>query len=444
MRIYSSPTNIWEVNERLRLDEHLNGEDDPRWVDTEDARGEYSLNTLRRVLGVHPSKLRLSAHEQRYCLFSGHRGCGKSTELRRISNDLHDPNVYYVVFADATEELDVNNLRYQDILLHLAGRLVGQLLADGIEIPPVHLQRLHDWFTERVEKHDLTRAFAIDAKTGAEATVGLPFLAKIFASMSMTIKTNSTYKEEIRRALRNSFSDFADAFNRLIEVAEDSIRTQTKGHRILFVLDGTDRLTGDDARALFIADVHQLQQVRGLFIYCAPVSLVYEGSAIGQNFTDIFRLPMVKVTDEDGSHNDRGRTAMRDILHLRAAPDLFDHGVADYLIDHCGGHPRDLLRLLINAFKYAENERFDEASARHAVRELANDYRRILDPEDYDLLASVDSGHSLPSGSERVRDLLYNLALLEYNNYYWRSHPVIRTTEAYQEARAAIAKRDDV
>ena len=37
--------------------------------------------------------------------------------------------------------------------------------------------------------------------------------------------------------------------------------------------------------------------------------------------------------------------------------------------------------------------------------------------------------------TERARHLLYNLALLEYNDYYWRSHPVVRTTVAYRNAR---------
>ena len=437
MSVYRPPNDIWQVNQQVQLDEHLNGERDPRWVDTEAARGEYSLNEIRRALGVHPSKLRLAAPATRYSLFCGHRGCGKSTELRRISIDLHDPNLYYVVFADAAEELDVHNLRYQDILFHLAGKLIEKLLDDKVYIDPVHLRRLEDWFTERVVKDEHTSAFALDAKAGAQASAGLPLLAKILASISMTIRTNSTYKEELRRTLSNYFADFANAFNALIDVAEEAVRSAEKGKRILFVLDGTDRLSGKDANAFFVTDVHQLQQVRGLFIYCAPVSLVYEGGSIGHDFSDVFRLPMIKVTDDDGYPSSTGRNAMLEILYLRADPELFDPDVPDYLIDHCGGHLRDLLRLLIYAFKHAD-DRFDDRSARRAVKEMANDYRRLLDVEDYGILAEVDLTGSSPSGSERVRDLLYNLSLLEYNNYYWRSHPVIRTTTAYRDARMAL------
>ena len=131
--MYEPPDDIWIVNRELRWDEPLDGENDPRWVDTKEARGSYQLHQFYRKLGVDmgSSNRRLRTPPDRgYYLFCGHRGCGKSTELRRIRNELHALDAYYVVFADAAHRSspnDVNNLRYQDILLHLAGKLVRQL-----------------------------------------------------------------------------------------------------------------------------------------------------------------------------------------------------------------------------------------------------------------------------------------------------------------------------
>ena len=442
------PDDIWEVHRLLRLDEPLEGEDDPRWVDTAKARGSYQLHHLYRTLGVHSEEagqgLRRRLREpqdQGYYLFCGHRGCGKSTELRRIRNDLDAPEAYYVVFADAARELDVNNLRYQDILLHLAGKLVQRLKEDDIDVDDVHLGRLEDWFTERIERRETTREFASQVRSGAGIDVGLPFIGRLFADISNAFKTNSTYKEELRSTLQNYFSDFADAFNHLIEAAAQSVKDAAKGGQILFVVDGTDLLRDEDARAFFQRDVHQLRQVRGVFIYCAPIHLIYEGAGIGQNFDYVFRLPMIKVAESNGSPNEAGCDAMREILYRRAAPSLFDAGVADLLIDRSGGHPRDLLRLLQSTFRYAENDRFDEASAQAAVREAATEFRRFLDAEDYKLLAEIDSNPTTPPHTDRARNLLYNLALLEYNDFFCRSHPAIRTTDAYacRAARKALA-----
>ena len=443
---YQPPADIWEVNASLQLYEPLDwspdGKKDPRWVNTQEARGGNSLLRLGRVLGVDMSKQQLkSPPEWGYYLFRGHRGSGKSTELRRIRNDLDAPDIYYVVFADAAQELDVNNLRYPDILLHLAGKLVERLERDGIEIEQAHLRKLQDWFMERVESQEKTKDFAREIKAGAEAGAGIPGLARVFVGISSALKTNSIHKEELRHTLQNYFTDFSNAFNHLIESAEEAIRDAGKGRRILFVIDGTDRLSGEDAKAFFVSDVHQLQQVYGLFIYCAPVHLAYEGNVISQNFNDVFQLPMIKITNEDGSPNQAGRKAMLELLHLRAAPDLFDDGVAEFLVEYSGGHPRDLLRLLLNAFKHAERDRFDKVSARRAVREAATDFRRFLGREDYELLAKIDfaqSEQALSNDSERTRDLLYNLALLEYNNFYCRSHPVIRKIGAYEAALRAL------
>ena len=118
------------------------------------------------------SRLR-GARDRGYYLFCGHRGCGKSTELRRIRNELHAPDAYHVVFADAAQELDVNNLRYQDILLHLAGKLVEQLQAKGIGLDSAHLGKMEEWFAERVENQSTTRDFALEVKSGAQVAPGL-------------------------------------------------------------------------------------------------------------------------------------------------------------------------------------------------------------------------------------------------------------------------------
>lgn len=435
---YQPPDDIWQVNVELHPGEPLDGDRDPRWVDTAAARGDYNLGAFYQRLGLAGGVLK-SPPDQGYYLFCGHRGSGKSTELRRMRNQLHADDGYYVVFADVTQDLDVNNLRYADVLLHLAGRLAEQLAGDDTVIEDEHLRGLNEWFSERVEKRESTRQFALEARAGFEGQLGLPGFAKLFARFSDTIKTNSTYKDELRLVLRNNFSDFASAFNHLIEAAQDQL-PGNDGRRLLFIVDGTDRLGSDDAQAFFRNDVYQLQQIRSLFVYCAPVHLTYEGS-LGQSFSHVFRLPMVKVANQDGRRNDLGFQTLREMLFKRAAQTLFDPGVADLLIESSGGHARDLLRLLHNAFMYSTSGRFDRQAAEHAVNELATDFLRILEIDDYAALAAIDLAPTTPGLTEQTRRLLYNLALLEYNNFYWRCHPTIRTLDQYKLAADAAGSR---
>jgi hypothetical protein len=172
---------------------------------------------------VDPTTNALRSSGPRYCaLFCGHRGSGKSTELRQLAARIQGPGAFEVVLLDVVQTLDTNNLDYADVYFALAEALLAKLQVRGLELEDVHLSNLRNWFEERVEKHEQTRAFAAEAKAGAQVESGIPFLGKLFASLTTAFRTGSTYKEELRRVLKNSFSDFADAFQGLVAAAESA------------------------------------------------------------------------------------------------------------------------------------------------------------------------------------------------------------------------------
>lgn len=434
---YQPPRTLWEVSRQLRFDEPLEATD-PRFVDTRKARGNFKFDGLLKRLGIDPSSMEFKIEpDSLYIVFCGHRGCGKSTELRRLNSMLNAPDKYCVIFLDAVRQLDPNNLQYPDVLFALAKELLERLEREGIIMDAVFLERLEDWFKEHVESYANTKDLAAEVKADISVGTGVPFLVKIFASFTNWMKVNSTYKEELRRALKNSFSVFADAFNQLLVEAEFKLKKWNKGRKLLFMVDGTDRLTGEDSKRFFVTDVHQLQLIQGNFIYCAPIHMIHEDNYINQAFSRIIKLPMIKLS-EKGSDVPlpEGCDAMRQMIYRRADRALFDsEATVDYLIKYSGGHPRDLLRLLNYAFEFAEGDVFDRAAAQKAVKQLATDYRRILETKDYKLLRGIDQAPAdQTENSKEVQHLLFNLALLEYNEYWWQSHPVIRTLPEYQAA----------
>ena len=292
------------------------------------------------------------------------------------------------------------------------------------------------WFDERVEKHEATKEYAMEVKAGAKGEVGIPFVSKLFASVTNSFKTNSTYKEELRRVLKNSFSEFADAFNQLIVASEEALTEANKGKKLLFLVDGTDRLNQEDSERFFIHDVNQLQLIESLFVYCSPISLIYRQNIVNENFGHVFKLPMIKLHEKDStSPIQEAYQTMRDVVYRRADSSLFDsEETLDLMVEHSGGHPRDLLRLLDYTFEFASGDKFDSRAAKKAVKALATDYRRILDADDYRILREIDGSPAREGrGSDRTRHLLFNLVLLEYNDYWWQSHPVVRTLPGYDE-----------
>lgn len=427
--------SFWDIPNNLKYDEPID-EQSPFFVDTAVARGNFSFNRLYKSLFLDPASLSFKGTlpYRIYQLFLGHRGCGKSTELRRLSHTLHHPERFFVVFLDVPSALDINNLIYADILLALATALLEDLNSQGIALPDEYTEHLLIWFDERVEKHERTREFAADIKAGLQGETGLPLIAKLFAAITTSFRTNSTYKEEVRSVVKNYFSQFAWAFNALIAAANEQIEQDGLGRCLLFVVDGTDRLGQADSRRFFIDDAYQLQQIEGNFIYCAPIQLSHEEGQVHEAFKSQI-LPMIKLREKhDATPLPAAYQAMREMAYRRISPSLFDaETTVDLLIEHSGGNPRHLIRLLDYTFQDAEAECLDLAAAKKAVKRLANELRRILNTTDYPLLKQID-GCDDEINDDRVRHLLYNLALLEYNDYWRLTHPAVRTLDAYQRA----------
>jgi predicted AAA+ superfamily ATPase len=66
-------------------------------------------------------------------LFTGHRGCGKSTELLRLKARLEEAGFHVVYFA-VDEYLDPNDLIYTDLLLSIARRVEEDFRNEKIEL----------------------------------------------------------------------------------------------------------------------------------------------------------------------------------------------------------------------------------------------------------------------------------------------------------------------
>ena len=91
---------------------------DVRYVPCDDVRGTDDLvaqiaNSVRR------------SDKPVHLLFTGHRGCGKSTELKRLYQRLTTPTAktrpFFVVYFEAdAEDVDVNDVDFADVLLAIA------------------------------------------------------------------------------------------------------------------------------------------------------------------------------------------------------------------------------------------------------------------------------------------------------------------------------------
>ncbi|HRD90702.1 MAG: hypothetical protein JNN21_07265 [Candidatus Accumulibacter sp.] len=243
-------------------------------------------------------------------------------------------------------------------------------MAAGIAVPQVYRTPLEEWFLQ--VNHQISRSSSVDGAlaTGAEVKTGLPLVGSLLARLTTAIRSNSTWKTEIREQVRNSFTDLARSFNQLLSFVEDELRRQGRARARIFVVDGTDCLCGDEAQAFFIRDIQQLRRLRANSIYCAPITVLDEQGAGGQNFDAVERLPMLKPADKGSAkRNEIAWQRLREFVHKRLPVEDFDHETTlDDLIAHSGGHPRDLLRLLNLCFQEIDEGPITQAVAATAAR----------------------------------------------------------------------------
>lgn len=439
----AAPSTLMSVNNAIDFKDAL-GVDDPRYVETVNARAERFQRHFFRTLGYDSVSDNFEppvAGASKHVLFFGHVGCGKSTELARLSRALHASHLYWVVNVDLLALLDPHNINYSDVWLAVAQQLVQRLADDAIPVAPQILRRLENWFNQQVLTNVQIKDFSAELSAGAEIGGGIPSLLKLFGKFTSAIKTGSTYRDEIRTVVRNSYGEFIGALNQLFVAAISAIQDAGRGQQILIVIDGPDRFRGDDWRKFFVDDSNQLTQASCVVVYTAPMALKSSGARL--DAFESLALPMVKLAEFDtGARRVEAFDAMRQVIFKRAHYSLFaDIDTVDALIEYSGGHMRDALRLLSYSCVEADATPLQRTDIDAAAKRLAGDYRSWIPQGDaYTVLAQVAAQPDNAGSSEIITKLVEGGALLEYNNGSWRQpHPVIRLLHGYQLAVQALA-----
>jgi hypothetical protein len=431
---YHPPTHLLKVLQQINYEEALYA-DDERYVDSSKARGsERTFTRLARKLGWDPESNAFFAPEERHTLFFGHVGSGKTTELRRYAEKLNASKCFYVVEVDVLAKLDRNNLQYTEVLMAMAETLLERLKDDNYALEDDALDPLRRWFGKVVQMDSTSRELNAELRTVAEGGGGLPGLISLLAKFTAAFKTGSSQRSEWRREIRNDFTTLSDAFNGLIKRVQSLLKEESRAERLVFLVDGTDKMSGEDTQQFFLQDAEQLLAIKSLVIYTAPLELKFDGRLVGKLDADLV-LPMIKLEERDGRCFSVGLRMMRKLLLLRADRCLFaSEADVEKLVEFSGGHPRELLRLLKLCCEVAD-DRINAAVVSTAIEKLASDYRYFLRPDDYTLLKAIDANPVDGGNDKRTQELLHRLALLQYNDGTWRrSHPVVRTLEGYKNA----------
>jgi len=413
-------STIDEAYKACNPEQPLKNLDDPRYVDLTEVRG---IRNLARTIATRIRRTAPNFHQQ---LVTGHRGCGKSTELYRLKAQLENDK-FFTIYMDVEAMLDVGEVSYLDILLGIARATEEQLRDNGFTLNPQLLEELSNWFIEKelIQETKDNR----ESRAKAEAKIGtqIPFLAQLLAKFTSEIRSGSSQRQQLRMTLEKELSVFLERLNQLINAARRQVQ-QRDFKDLVIIVDGLEKMhyreleDGQSTHAaLFVHHAEQLKAPQCSIIYTVPISLVFNQNLIDAFPAESFVIPMVNYTTE------RGQAKLIEVIAQRVNIDkVFSSAdLVKQLVKHSGGAVRDLMHLVRIACEGGDCITQDDV--KHAMLTLVREFDRLLREDDINILLQVSQQKKVLADEKYARLLQLRLILEYQNGDRWADlHPAVQ------------------
>ncbi len=419
----------------LRLE---NAEDQKYYIDFSGVRGAEIIEELGETIC-------LISPDYTCQLFTGHIGCGKSTELLRLKTQLEQEG-FHVVYFESSQDLDMGDLDISDILLAIARRV-----SESLEVVKINLKG--GYFNNLLQECVDFLKTPIDLSAEAELSLGI---GKITAKA----KESPQVRSQLRQYLEPKTESLLKAINQeLLEPAEKALQQRSQAGLVVIV-DNLDRVDNRPIALgkslpeyLFVNRGEQLRSLHCHVVYTIPLVLMFsnEREALKNRLgggTNPMVLPMVPVRKRDGSDSEAGLELLRQMVLARAFPEqlpqerlnlvteVFDSPeTLDRLCRVSGGHVRNLLNLLYTCLRKRKTLPIDSNRLEIVIREYANELTLAITPDEWELLEKVAQTKKV-TGEDEYQTLLRSMFVFEYRNeqgYLWFDiNPVLAEVHSFE------------
>lgn len=371
---------------RCRPDEPL-AWDDERNVDLDQlpgrVRGECWVNRTATTLQLSTEPI--------LRLLSGNRGCGKSTELRRLAHRLEERNTnLLVVPIDAESVLDLRTpYAAPEVLAATVDACERAVLGlEGVdvdrELRQGYLRRLWNWLF----------ALQNSLRKPELSPDGSP-------NLLLEIRANPQFRQQVAAVIAQNMTVFHENIRREVRALEE--RAHVRGRRGIVVLfDSLEKMqsaAGNDSEVLegaltvFAGGAPELA-LPVHTIYTAPALLASRPQQVRLDF-----LPTIRLIDRQGKRYSPGFAAARQLLRRRLKVAALQSALGqnweervEELIRWSGGVPGELVRLSRELF-VADTIPLDGVAFRRLLSSKVDYFRRVVRNCDCPWLARVATNH---------------------------------------------------
>jgi hypothetical protein len=419
--------------------EPLEGDDlDRYYVDLSDVRKTEAIAGVSKILDFQEPE------QFTTILFTGHRGCGKSTELKGIQKQWEKD--YRVIYLEVDEETDINDASYTDFYLIAIKQVEFEMRRLGLNLDSRLMDNFEAWFKEVTQETEQTVESSVSIQGEATLGSGAPFLAKLWVKLLAQIKGSDKQKKIIRQTLEKDISRLKADINLLLNDAVKKLRKKFPNYKgFLIIFDNLDRVPPKVANHLFFDYAAQLQELNCTIIYTVPLSVLYSSQNAIKNFDRPHIVPMVNIYEFnrdscDLNYNEVSLNAMASLVERRVEVDKIFESREQLLelAKASGGHVRQLMQMMRTACITASGRSHAKIMAEdvtYAVKQEQFNFERFIPQNHYPVLAQVCLTKNI--NKDEISELiLFNLSVLEYNgkNRWNYPNPVVKQNEEFQKA----------
>lgn len=407
-------TNKFEARIVTEPDFEPNLVEEGLYVNLDVVRGEEFRQGVFYSLAVEDDRLAYPTNDYLKIICSGHRGCGKTTELERLYSDLNHPDRYFSLFLSVEKKIEYGSFQPEDIFVWIILELVEAVEQHRIPTGTAQFEDLaRQLLSNKTIETELKNTFQTELSGEASSEVGffkwLRFKAIAKAVFASTNDTSTIIREEVRK---NTLA-VIQKINAALVAMRSAIQAKGLGQDILFIIDGSEKLKFEVYEYLFIRNASLLRTLAVNMIVAVPIDSYYRIElAPGINFPNRFIVPMIKL----GEPSSEANKCFKQVIERRiAAATFFAEGVLDECVRYSGGCMRQLLIIVNNVIRKARGQQASLETAQAVIKGLGSEMYQLLTSQH---VATLGKGEdTLKLGDAEVREMLFQLVLLKYNGH---------------------------
>lgn len=360
-------------------------------------------------------------------LLLGHRGCGKSTELNKMSERLNLEG-YPVKIINCSRDLDLLNIVHSDLFILMGEALLNIAKELECKIDKDTLKKIMHFWDEGTECSEYKEAVENSVEAGIEAET--PKILSILKTF-IKIKADLKYNEETRVEYRRKINIRTSEWMAMLSLVSEEIAKKTGGKYPIIIFEDLDRLNPDDAWKVFYNYVALLSGMKFPVIYTFPIALSYDPKfSAMESYFIVKTLPMIKIATIENQPFEDGIAIIRKIVEKRTDLKLFEENTLDTMIQYTGGSLRDLFYVINSSAKRAERRKSETISmedTERALEELKTSLTRRIEKRNYEFLLNIYKGNKeMIEDKEMLLKMLQASVVLEYNGKRWHNlHPLV-------------------